>query len=139
MGGMGWGGVGIITNLAAGPGPDNYTGQTFLLPTSEYGWDGVGWSGDNNKPGTRLGRLSFLPTSCHRWDRRSDDLGDCNPATRDSVTVLHAISLTTACLTVQPEECLLSPLVYCGFCIQAFFHCVSRGNRITFSLFDGQG
>ena len=45
MGGMGWGGVGIITNLAAVPGPDNYTRQTFLSTNilSWVGWGGVGW------------------------------------------------------------------------------------------------
>ena len=52
MGGMGWGGVGVITNLAAWPGPHKYTGQTFLSTNilSWVGWGGVGWGGDNNKP-----------------------------------------------------------------------------------------
>ena len=60
MGGMGWGGVGIITNLAALHGPDNYTGQTFLS-TNIFSW--VGWGGDNNKP-CRFTR----PWQLHRAD-----------------------------------------------------------------------
>ena len=41
---MGWGGVGIITNLAAVPGPHKYTGQTFLATNimGGMGWGGVG-------------------------------------------------------------------------------------------------
>ena len=50
-GGVGWGGVGIITNLTP------YTGRISLaticyndLLMGELGWGGVGWGGDNNKP-----------------------------------------------------------------------------------------
>ena len=44
-GGVGWGGVGIVTNLRVLHGPDNYTGQTFLSSSMFLwvGWGGVGW------------------------------------------------------------------------------------------------
>ena len=74
-----WGGVGIITNLAALHGPDNYTGQTFLS-TNIFLWvgwggagGGVGWGGDNNKPCrfTRtwqlLHRADFPSTNIFLW------------------------------------------------------------------------
>ena len=52
MGGLGRGGVGTITSLAALQGPDDYAGRLFVSTNIFFwvGWVGVGWGGDNNKP-----------------------------------------------------------------------------------------
>ena len=43
MGGLGWGGAGTITSLAALQGPDDYAGGFSFVQTSSFGWVGLGW------------------------------------------------------------------------------------------------